>query len=138
MTGSVNFDDLRNPLARAKNMGSAKTGSHHWLAEQTTSLALLPLSAWFAYASFEWLNFNQNTDMAAWLQNPINALLLALLLGIGAYHAKLRGPEMLLDYVSHKPTLTASLLLYKFLCWALGVLGVGAVAVLFFLPMSVI
>ena len=38
MTGSVNFDDLRNPLARAKNMGSAKTGSHHWLAEQTTSL----------------------------------------------------------------------------------------------------
>jgi succinate dehydrogenase / fumarate reductase, membrane anchor subunit len=138
MTGSVNFNDMRNPLARAKNSGSAKTGSHHWLAEQTTSLALLPLTLWFAYAAFGWLSFSENIDLLAWLQNPIHALLLSLFVGIGAYHAKLRGPEMLLDYVHHKPTLIASLLLYKFLCWALGILGVGAVIILFFLPMSVI
>lgn len=138
MTGSVDYNDMRNPLARAKNSGSTKTGAQHWLAEQTSSLVLLPLAAWFAYASFEWLNFVETIDMLVWLQNPTNPLLLSLFIAVGAYHAKLRGPEMLIDYVHHKPTLIASLLLYKFLCWALGILGVGAVAILFFLPMSVI
>jgi succinate dehydrogenase / fumarate reductase membrane anchor subunit len=138
MTGSVDYNDMRNPLARAKAQGSAKTGAHHWLAEQTSSLVLLPIAAWFAYASFEWLTFTEVIDMVAWLHNPLNALLLSLFVAVAAYHAKLRGPEMLVDYVHHKPTLIASLLLYKFLCWALGILGVSTIAVLFFLPMSVI
>lgn len=138
MTGSVDYNDMRNPLARAKASGSAKTGAQHWLAEQTSSLVLLLLALWFAYASFEWLNFAETIDMLAWLQNPLNALLLSLFVAVGAYHAALRGPEMLVDYIHHKPTLITSLLLYKFLCWALGILGVGAIAVLFFLPMSVI
>ena len=35
---------LRTPLARAKGLGSAKEGVHHWWAQRVTAIALVPLA----------------------------------------------------------------------------------------------
>ena len=40
--------DLRTPLARARGLGSAKEGVHHWWAQRLTAVALIPLVVWFA------------------------------------------------------------------------------------------
>ena len=40
--------DFRTPLARARGLGSAKQGVHHWWAQRLTAIALIPLVVWFA------------------------------------------------------------------------------------------
>ena len=39
---------LRNPLARARGLGSAKEGTAHWMSQRISALALIPLTLWFA------------------------------------------------------------------------------------------
>ena len=38
---------LRNPLARAKGLGSAKDGTSHWWHQRLTAIALALLTPWF-------------------------------------------------------------------------------------------
>jgi len=38
---------LSTPLAKARGLGSAKSGTHHWIAQRLTAIALIPLSLWF-------------------------------------------------------------------------------------------
>ena len=40
--------DRRTPLARARGLGSAKDGLHHWWIQRLTAIALIPLVVWFA------------------------------------------------------------------------------------------
>ena len=40
--------DLRTPLSRARGLGSAKEGVHHFWAQRITAVALIPLVVWFA------------------------------------------------------------------------------------------
>ena len=42
------MDDRRTPLARARGLGSAKSGVGHWWAQRITAIALIPLVVWFA------------------------------------------------------------------------------------------
>ena len=39
---------LRGPLGRALGDGSAGNGVHHWWVQRVTSVALIPLTIWFA------------------------------------------------------------------------------------------
>ena len=39
---------LRTPLARARGLGSAKDGTHHFWVQRLTAVALIPLTIWFA------------------------------------------------------------------------------------------
>jgi succinate dehydrogenase / fumarate reductase membrane anchor subunit len=38
---------FRTPLARARNLGSAKDGVHHWKLQRVTSISELLLEIWF-------------------------------------------------------------------------------------------
>ena len=42
---------LRSPLGRVRGLGSAKGGTHHWWMQRVTSVALLPLTLWFALSA---------------------------------------------------------------------------------------
>ena len=39
--------NLRSPLGRARGLGTAKEGLHHWWSQRVTAVALIPLSIWF-------------------------------------------------------------------------------------------
>ena len=39
---------LTTPLRQVLGLGSAKSGVHHWWLQRLTSIALVPLSIWFA------------------------------------------------------------------------------------------
>ena len=41
---------MRSFLGRARGMGAAKSGVHHWEIERITAIALVPLTLWFIYA----------------------------------------------------------------------------------------
>lgn len=90
--------DSRSPLARARGLGAAHGGTHHWWMQRLTALALVPLSLWFAVALAA-LAAADHATATAWLQSPINAVLTLLLIGTLFYHMYLGLQVVVEDYV---------------------------------------
>lgn len=92
---------VRTPLAKVRGLGSAKDGTHHWWMQRVTSVALIPLSLWFVYSLLA-LALSQPEEVRAWVQQPFQALLLTLFIGVSCYHGKLGLQVVIEDYV-HTP-----------------------------------
>jgi succinate dehydrogenase / fumarate reductase membrane anchor subunit len=110
---------LRTPLARVTGLGSAKDGTGHWWMQRLTAIALVPLMVWFV-ASLVSLAGAEQAAVKAWLQNPLAALLLLLLLGAGFYHLKLGLQVVIEDYIHGHAAKVALLIANAFACIGLG------------------
>jgi succinate dehydrogenase / fumarate reductase membrane anchor subunit len=117
---------LRTPVARARGLGSAKEGVHHWWVQRLTALALIPLSLWFV-ASVIGLAGAEHSVVVAWLGNPLVAILMVLLITAVFYHAALGMQVVYEDYV-HPAWLKITVdVATKFACLALGVASIFSV-----------
>jgi len=118
---------LRSPLGRARGLGSAKTGTADWWASRVTSIALIPLTLWFVFfGAIGHLGATQ-PQMAHWVGNPINAVLLLSLVLATFYHLQLGVQVVIEDYIHSELTKTASLLALKGACMLLGLACLVAV-----------
>lgn len=90
--------DLRTPLNRARGLGSAKDGVHHWWAQRLTAVALIPLVVWFAI-SLVMLSGADYAIVRAWIGSPIVMVLLILTIVIGLHHGQLGMQVVIEDYV---------------------------------------
>ena len=50
---------MRSQLARARGLGSAKSGIEHWWTERVSAAALVPLSLWFVFSVLSMLGADQ-------------------------------------------------------------------------------
>ena len=80
--------DFRSPLSRARGLGSAKEGVHHWWLQRVTAIALIPLVVWFAI-SLVMLSGADYAMARAWIGSPRVMVLLILTIGIGLHHGQL-------------------------------------------------
>jgi len=103
---------LRSPLGRVLGRGSAKEGVHHWWVQRVTSVALIPLTIWFAVSVLSLPSYDYTT-VVTWITHGWTALLLVLLIAVGAWHSRLGVQVVLEDYV-HGGTKTLSLILSTF------------------------
>lgn len=94
---------MRNPLAKARGRGSAKSGVHHWYAQRASALFLIVLIAWLIYAMFRLAGADHATS-AQFIAQPLNAAFLVMLLVTLLYHAMLGLQVVIEDYV-HQPVL---------------------------------
>lgn len=120
--------EIKSDLGRARGMGSAKSGSHHWWMLKISALALIPLTLWFLF-SFICGVIAQGGDFNAsleWIKKPYHSFPLVILLVMNFYHAELGGQEIILDYV-HGKLQFATLILYKFFCYGLMALSIYSV-----------
>lgn len=117
---------LRNPLARARGLGSAKAGTAHWMAQRVSALALIPLTLWFAYSVLLVIH-GSRVQAYAWMHQPLVAVLLVILTGTAFYHAYLGLQVVIEDYVHGEWSRFTSLLLIKFICVLLALSGIFAV-----------
>lgn len=122
---------FRHPLARVRGLGSAKSGTHHWWMQRVTSVALVPLAVWFIY-SFLQTATGSGVDIASWLQNPCNALLILAFLAASAYHSQLGIQVVVEDYVHCHKAKCAVLLFNTLGTWFAFLVAVMAVAKLHF------
>ena len=113
--------NMRSPLGRARGLGSAKEGVHHWWAQRVTALALLPLVVWFV-VSLVCLAHGDTASFYEWLLSPLNATGLILFAVVGYHHGVLGVQVVIEDYVSDHGTRTAAILLTKFVGYALAAL----------------
>lgn len=89
---------LRNPLARAKGLGSAKDGTSHWWNQRLTAIALALLTPWFVIFAVGLLGADQATVRLAVAQ-PLTATLLAAFVLSLFWHAQLGLQVVVEDYV---------------------------------------
>lgn len=90
--------NLRNPLARAKGLGSAKDGVAHWWHQRLTAIALALLSPWFVVFAVGQIGADQAAVQAA-IARPLTATLLAAFLLSLLWHARLGLQVVIEDYV---------------------------------------
>ena len=100
-------------LRRVRGVGSAKEGVHHWWMQRLTAIALVPLSIWLL-TSIAFLAGADHARVAAWIANPVVALLLILTLTAMFYHLKLGVQVVIEDYVHAKPAKFACVLANNF------------------------
>lgn len=120
---------MRTPLGRALGLGSAKDGFPHWWAQRLTAVALAPLGLWFV-ASVLGLPSTDYWAVAAWVGEPLHAILLILLLVALLYHSSLGLQVVVEDYVHHPGARVVTLVLIKFVHLALAVAGIYSVVTL--------
>ncbi len=82
------MSDTRTPLSRARGLGSAKEGAHHWWLQRVTAIALIPLVVWFAI-SLVMLSGADYAVARAWIGSPLVMVLLTLTIVVGLYHGQL-------------------------------------------------
>jgi len=112
---------MRDPLAQARGLGSAKDGVHHWWMQRLTAIALALLSPWFVWLLVSLLGADQS-DVRAAIANPRCALpLLAFVLAL-FWHAKLGLQVVIEDYVHTRWMEIALQVAVTFAC-ALGALA---------------
>lgn len=108
-----------SPLGKARGLGSAKDGVSHWMNVRISALASIPLVLWAVYSVVSMLGATY-TDYMIWIQNPLNAFLSILFVGVSFYHGVIGAQEIIEDYVSCKATKLGSIVALKL---AFGVLG---------------
>ena len=90
-----------NPLARARGLGSAKEGVHHWYAQRASALLLIVLIGWLIYAMITLAGADHDTA-SSFIAQPTNATFLVLLIVTLFYHAVLGLQVVIEDYVHNQ------------------------------------
>ena len=89
---------LRDPLATARGLGSARNGTGHWWLQRVSSVALLLLTPWLCWLVVSLVGADQFTVRNT-LGAPLNAtLMLAFVLSM-FWHAQQGMQVVIEDYV---------------------------------------
>ncbi|MBS0462037.1 MAG: succinate dehydrogenase, hydrophobic membrane anchor protein, partial [Proteobacteria bacterium] len=114
---------MRTPLARARGLGSAKDGVHHWWVQRVTAVALALLIPWLLWFLVSLIGADQD-DVRATIANPRYALPLLILVLALFWHAKLGLQVVIEDYVTTRWLEIAAQLAVNFACVAGALTGV--------------
>lgn len=119
--------DFRTPVGRARGLGSGKTGSGHFWWLRVTSVALIPLFAWFIGTLVSLVGADLVTVQAV-LARPFNAITFALFAIATFWHAKLGLQVVIEDYIHQRALEITLQLLVTFACAAGALASLYAIA----------
>ncbi len=127
MRENMNITVMRSQLGRARGVGAAHSGVHHWMAERVTAIALVPLTLWFLFSIMRLLGAPLSS-VAGWAGHPVNAALLLALIAMTFHHMQLGLQVVIEDYVDDSRARQAAILVNKGVALLLGL--IAAVSVL--------
>lgn len=123
---------LRTPLSKARGLGSAHDGTHHWWMQRITSIALIPLSLWFVYSLLTLAQTADSSVVMEWFDSAFNALFAAIFVATTFYHSRLGLQVVIEDYVHGGVMRMFLLLANQFIHIAAAILAVMAIGVMHF------
>jgi len=115
-------DQFSSNLAKAKGLGSAHEGTEHFIQQRYTALALIPLVIWFCFA-IAMLPTIDYESLRNWVSFPVNSILLMIILIVSFYHLQLGLQVIIEDYISTFWIKLSSIILMKFVCFTLCIIG---------------
>ena len=123
---SMSNNRLRTPLKNARGLGSAKDGTHHFVLQRITAVALVFLSIYVVGLIISLVGDDYATVRAS-VAHPCNAVLLIAFAVASFWHAKLGLQVIIEDYV-HTPWSATTLHLANiFICVLAAVASVLAI-----------
>ena len=105
---------LRNPLATARGLGSAKDGTGTFIAERLSALALIPLTIWFLWSALGHFGGGY-ADTRSFLAQPMNASFAAAFVLLLYYHGALGLQVVIEDYLHLRWLEMTTLIAVRFL-----------------------
>jgi succinate dehydrogenase / fumarate reductase membrane anchor subunit len=93
--------DYKTPLAKARGLGSAKSGTSHWWMQRVTAVVMIPLTIWVII----FLNLSINApylQTVLWLSKPFNSTSILVWALAVCYHAAIGLEVVIEDYVANK------------------------------------
>jgi len=117
----MNTTDLQTPLKRARGLGSAKDGTHHFVVQRITALALVPLALWVIWLALALVRADYARAHTI-VHQPCAAVLLTAFVIATFWHAQLGLQVVIEDYVNSRWLEVTAQLAVKFFC------AVGALA----------
>lgn len=121
MSDDMNDIDLRTPLKHVRGLGSAKFGTHHFIVQRVTAIALIPLVLWAVWLALVLMHADY-AQASALLRQPLNALLMTAFVIALFWHAQLGIQVVIEDYVHTYWVEVGAQIVVRFLC-VLGVLA---------------
>jgi len=118
---------LRTPAAQVRGLGSARSGTQHYIRQRVSALALIVLVPWFVISGLLAMKGGY-ASAQAWLATPLNAILVILTLGTAFYHMRLGMQTIIEDYLAKTSTRQALLILSTF--FTIGLFVATALSVL--------
>ena len=124
---------LHSPLKKARGLGSAKEGAHHWWMQRVTAIALVPLTIWMLSCLGCLLN-GDYLRLREWIAQPFVTIVLSLFVITSFYHASLGVQTIIEDYIHNKVVKNAALLAVKYSLFAAGFISLYAILKINFTP----
>jgi len=117
---------IRTPLARARGLGAAHTGTGHFWHQRLTAIALVPLTVIFVLM----VALNAGADLEgarAMVGHPASAVVLVLFVLAGAYHMQLGAQVVIEDYIDNDAVRFVALLANTFFCFVVATAAILAI-----------
>ncbi len=89
---------LETPRHRVEGLGSAHSGVQQFWRLRVSGAGLALLTIWFVYAGLGLVGANQ-VSVLAFLQHPVNAVLMGAFVLVSSYHMALGLKEVVEDYI---------------------------------------
>lgn len=114
-------------LGRVRGLGSAKSGTHHWLTSRITAIGNLVLMTWLI-TSLVTGDVSNVDSVKRWLSQPTAAVPMLLLAVSMFTHLRLGLTVLIEDYVHGEALKLASLLALTFFAWGGMIFAIFSVA----------
>jgi succinate dehydrogenase / fumarate reductase, membrane anchor subunit len=113
-------------LARVRGLGSAKEGAHHWWRQRVTAFGNLILILWLILSLLLLPDLGYET-VRGWLQSPIVAVPMALIVVNTFWHMKMGLQVVIEDYQHGSSRIVALAALHT---WTFGAGGLALFSIL--------
>lgn len=122
---------IRTPRKAAAGLGSAKSGTGHFVQQRVTAIALIALVGWFMIAIVAAFQGGYG-EARAFVAAPVNTVLLLLLVSAAFHHMRLGMQVVIEDYIAKHGTRAFLLILNAFFAIALWFVAVLAILMIAF------
>ena len=117
---------MSTPLARARGLGSAKSGLHHWWHQRVSAVGMVGLVSWMVVLLFSLVDADYQTALNM-LAHPVNATVVVLFVAVGLWHASLGLQVVLEDYVANEGVRLIAILAVKMAASVTAILAILSV-----------
>lgn len=117
------MSNFRTPLSRARGLGAAHHGAADWLLGGIVSAALIPLTLWGVFAVLRLAQLDYY-GAVQWLQSPVNATLMILVVALSFWHMHHGMRVVIEDYLHKRLTKLGCIALSVFVSGLAGALAV--------------
>lgn len=106
---------FRTPISRVKFLGSAHSGTNHFIKQRFTAVIMLLLISWFIYVMLS-IAAEPNAMIAIIAGSILNLSVAVIFVGNFLYHGYLGLQMILEDYIHNKTCFYISIIIIKILC----------------------